>query len=588
MTQTTTSRLTRWRQRLRWPLVTKELLEQAARRRTYVLRVVYAGLLYLVGGMMLYEQLGRGVNPLWALGRGRELFQLLVALQFAGIYLFLPALLCGVIAQEKERDSLVLLLLTELTPWRIAGQKLLSRLLPMSIYLLLALPLVAVAYAFGGFGVTHLLAAALTLTVCVVQVGCIALMLSAYARSTAGAYLGTYLVGGLLYALPLLLSALGYIATRGRMLRRVDEEWLGLFIPPFWFYETYNRGLGSLCLGLLPALGTALISFVLAVVFVKRRALLRPRNVLLGFFRTLDALFKRANKLTGGVVLYEPKSALPGDQPVAWWELTKRAVGQPQYLMRILVVFLLPTLFVVSGVVALTQPGYRRNNEALSVTLFLTWPLVALLMVVQGASIFATERARQTLEVLLTTPMTGRELVQQKTAALRRLGLVLMTPLLLLIGVETWWETWPWTVVDGNGSHFERAMIYLAAALGSVFINLPMIGWLGMWIGMRVKRHAQALLTAVGALVLWVAGWPVLYVVVWELWLDPLWGGRDVVWPVLLSPATLIPFAEFDDLDDFHIPVWAAIVISHAMSLGVLWYFRRRCLRGADQLLGRV
>ena len=133
------------------PLLAKELLEQAARKRTYIVRVVYAALLFFAASLFFYETLKVGTaSPLAVLGRGKDLFAILVGLQFAGIYSFMPAMTCAVLTHEKERASLQLLFLTRLGPWTILFEKLTSRLIPMFGFLLLSLPLLAFAYTLGG------------------------------------------------------------------------------------------------------------------------------------------------------------------------------------------------------------------------------------------------------------------------------------------------------------------------------------------------------------------------------------------------------------------------------------------------------
>ena len=119
----------------RWfhfPLLEKELTEEAARRRTYSMRVVYGVLLFLIVGVGESQFFnGAPEDPLRVLGEGDQLFRTLIETQFAGIFLFLPALMCGRITHEKERDSLALLLLTDLRPWQIVLQKYLAGLVPM-------------------------------------------------------------------------------------------------------------------------------------------------------------------------------------------------------------------------------------------------------------------------------------------------------------------------------------------------------------------------------------------------------------------------------------------------------------------------
>src|SRR5262249_152327 len=119
------------------PLLSKELIEQAARKRTYVIRVLYAALLFLSAFVLFFDILSVGAaSPLGVLGRGREMFEVLVRLQFGGVYLFMPAITCGVVTLEKERASLPLLFLTRLGAWTIVLEKLLSRVVPMLGFLL--------------------------------------------------------------------------------------------------------------------------------------------------------------------------------------------------------------------------------------------------------------------------------------------------------------------------------------------------------------------------------------------------------------------------------------------------------------------
>jgi hypothetical protein len=144
--------LREWRQHLAtaFPLLTRELIQQSGRKRMYVLRTIYAASIY---GILLWEfwsELGSWSNSSFQfLGRGSELFEAIAWMQFCGLYLFLPAMTSGVLTVEKERDTLGLLLLTRLGPWSILFGKLLGRVVPMATFMMLSLPMVAVAYSLG-------------------------------------------------------------------------------------------------------------------------------------------------------------------------------------------------------------------------------------------------------------------------------------------------------------------------------------------------------------------------------------------------------------------------------------------------------
>ena len=98
------------RRHLGMPLLAKELTEQAARKRTYIVRFLYTAILFSAGLFIIY---GRGASGGVAkLGEGQEMFNQMFRLQLAAILLVLPATCAGAFAGEKERESLSLLLLT--------------------------------------------------------------------------------------------------------------------------------------------------------------------------------------------------------------------------------------------------------------------------------------------------------------------------------------------------------------------------------------------------------------------------------------------------------------------------------------------
>src|SRR5262245_6265575 len=188
--------LTRLTSRFGLPLLARELTEQAARKRTYVVRVLYACLLFAAACLLFADALSAArSSPFAALGRGRKMFELLIGLQFAGVYLFMPAISCGVLTQEKERNSLMLLFLTRLGPWTIVFEKLASRMVPMLCFLLLSLPLLAFAYRLGGISAEALWGSVWMLFLTTVQTGSLAVCCSAWFRTTVGAFVWSYLIG---------------------------------------------------------------------------------------------------------------------------------------------------------------------------------------------------------------------------------------------------------------------------------------------------------------------------------------------------------------------------------------------------------
>src|SRR5262245_26217179 len=247
------------------PLLAKELNEQAAKKRTYIIRFAYTGLLFTAACGLFYGNfLQEGAGSSGGLGQGRRMFEQLVSLQFWSIYLLLPAISCGCLTVEKERNSLGLLLITSLSAWQIVIQKLLGRVVPMLTFLLLSFPLMAVAYSFGGIAADYLWSGIVMLVVACFQAAALSVMCSAWCPTTVEAFVANYtLFLGLFYALPF-----GW----GR-----------------WVFARASNATLQQTLAWLPFSVVMTVVFLAAARYVLvSRAFVSPKNVLLGMFLRLD------------------------------------------------------------------------------------------------------------------------------------------------------------------------------------------------------------------------------------------------------------------------------------------------------------
>ena len=583
-----------------FPLLAKELTEAAARRRTYVLRVVYGVVLFAVFAAMAPRWLWRGAyDPLSVMGAGREMFESILLLQFVGIALFLPAMMCGRIAEEKERDSLVLLFLTDLRPWSIILQKYLGGLVPMLSFLLLAMPLAAIAYAFGGVTTSTLATGLYALLLACLQVGALALMCSAWCRTTVSALLSTYLLGVVFYLGPLLLLALFRIFTRLNLGPGPSDEFY-LHIPPA-LLQFSGRGIGGtlfaniipMLMNSIPILISIAVFLLLARVFLVRRAFVPPSSFFLRLFRRLDGVMHRANRITGHRMLLRETRSLPDDDPIAWREMTRKALGKVHYLVRILTAIELP-IIVLCALASLEGNSFRGQIEMLSVVAAITGTLAVLALSVQAANTIVSERVQQTLEVLLTTPLTAREIVAQKARVLRRFMLVLAVPLLTIFGSECYLE---WDMVSHVGTK-DSAAVYIVCALLTVGIFLPLTSWLSLWIGLKMRTRFKAILTALAVIVAWCVV-PVMAVFFMEN--GSLFDGKTrailAFALAMLSPLAVPFFNEQSDLHNFppfdswnpNMPgsAWLVLAMNFTFYATLLVIFRHLALSRADRYLRR-
>ena len=529
------------------PLLAKELTEQAARKRTYVIRFGYTALLFVVTCVLFYGNLSSD-GTTSVLGRGRPMFNQLVTLQFWGIYLLLPATVCSVISSEKEKDSLSLLMLTTLTPWQIIIQKLFGRLIPMFTFLFISFPLMAIAFSNGGVTSSHMWSGILLLALTCLQVGSFSIACSAFFRTTYEAFAASYLCFLLLcYMIP------------------------GMFTPNvFAWAET--RTLQEAVAGSTIIIFSTCGFLFLARVFLESRAFVPARNYLLELFRYLDGIFTDMNHVTGGIVLTKDVDMLPGTQPVAWRETSKKSLGTVRYLFRVLVLLELPLLWTFQ---LIRGPISGTSADVVSVLLYVLWGVSAAMVAVHAAGLVSSERSRQTLDVLLTTPIAARNIILQKFRGVRRLICVLCVPFLSIFMFEKWFKSsYGWD--------------YVLWSTVFVLIYLPLTAWFSMWLGLKIRSQVRATLVSICLIVAWLT----LPVAIRYLLADGfnvvVSGSARYLW--IFSPTVVIRGIESGAPTDIGIPDphWP-FYLANAVFYGfLLWLFRHVSLKDADQHLGRI
>lgn len=595
------------------PLLSKELTEQANRRRTYIIRTIYA-LLFLGFVGFIYIDLMSGLrnNPMAILGRGREIYEAMIYLQFTAIYLFLPAITCGVITQEKERNSLGLLLITRLSPSTIILEKYLGRLITMLTFLTLGLPILAFAYALGGISPAMFISGLWFLLLTMLQVAALGVFCSSFFRTTVSAFIAAYVIGFFMLFGPMIAFELNLFFYRdlfdflaggvqrtpflGSLLNmRGRGSELNLFLfAPYWF-DTFSRSTGwkaviGPAIFSIPILVCTLFFLMLAHYFLVRRAFLTPHNLLLKAFKKLDSHFSRINenRFTRGIVLVQDDQKLPETNPLAWRETSKKSLGTFRYLFRILVVLEVPTLFlcllIATGNPAPVVPGAV-------ILLWCVWGLSVLLLAVSATSLISGERSHETLDVLLTTPLTGTEILDQKIAGVKRLCLVLLIPLLTIVLFEAWWK-WGYqdigfaTFYTWQHTNYETQWLpYLIGSLLTIAIYMPMLIYLFCWLGMKIKSQTKAILTALGGILLWsvlpfILAFPIFM-------LNPSFDEDSVIYGVLLSPASFLVLNEIAEFHEFG-SIWIPLFVNSAIYGGCLLWFRHLCRNHIDEKLGRL
>ena len=574
------TRITPSRWQLDWPLLGKELLEQAARKQMYVVRVAYA--LVLFGAFCIYYMRHLAEGPVLALGRGLGPFNFLVQAQLVTIYLFLPPLMAGAIAQEKERETLGLLFLTDLTPWELILQKYLGRLIPMLTLLFLSLPLLAVAYSLGGVSAGVLYYGATTLFLTCLWVGALALECSAHEATTFQALVrcwGFCLVFALFCWMgPFRLSLLSSFASR-------------MAPGPFVVFPTFVAGWLNTFLFLVPTL----LFLVRAEQILETRAFVQRRNPFGHQFKQLDQYWKDLRKLLRAILRKRDREAYADAQQVVRRGLDTlgdRGVWSPgtflmvrmqiPHVLAFAIIFGVIVLIAVTANLALNP----KSGGAFFVVVGGIWILGLLTVPIQSANAVASERMNERLGPILTTPLTASEILREWLGPVERWIQFLARPLAVIFLVEAIVK---FNTQDAREPRWTNLALYLGISLLTVWIYPALVKWSCLWIGLRIRSQLRALMTSL----LLVVAWCVLPLVASSFLVQTRLLAADLnEWLRFLSPVTVIGTTEAIGRTGSGAGMTPSATAMAFTQIGLaavlMWAVRRHCLNNGDRYMGRV
>jgi len=565
------------RLRLDWPLLGKELLEQSAQKRMYVLRVTYALLLF--GTFCFYYVRNLAGGSVMALGGGARPFGFLVGAQLVTIFLFLPPMMAGAIAQEKERDTLGLLFLTDLTPWELILQKYVGRLIPMLTLLFLSLPLLAVSYSLGGVSFQMLFYSAGTLFLTCLAVGALALNCSAHEATTFQALVRCW---GF---------CLGFAVC------------CSIGLPAFWQVAPSTFGQATMFFAFMVRfffmtviyLLTTFVLLARAQQHLETRAFVPGRNPFGHQFKQLDQYWKDVRKLLRGILRKRDQEAFAVAGEVVRREL-RTVGGHPQEWSLtgfLLAKMQVPTLLgfaIIFGSIVFIFIFFAALLDPKSAPFVIIvggfWILALLTVPFVSANAVASERMNERLNALLTTPLTGPEILAEWLTPVQRWIQLLVRPMLLIFVVEALVK---FHTQDVGAPRWKNLAIYLGMSLLTVGIYPRLVQWSCLWIGLQIRNQIRAMMTAFLLVVAWcLVPLPVASYLFETRLLSPEWSELLK----FISPLTVIGTVE--DFGKSNSPVELTstllilVVVHFGLAAGLGWKIRQLCLTHADRYLGRI
>ncbi len=490
------------------PVFTREVAIAPRRVKLYVSRTTYAlALLVLMSTAWLVltgTQLVRDVGDLARFGA--VVFQILAPLQLALVIFFSALLAASEVAHEKDRQTLVLLLLTNLSNAELVLGKLLASLLGVLVMLAAGLPVFLLAALLGGISygeIARALAVTLATALCCGSLGS---MLALWREKTFQALAMTVLVLVLWLALGEIVAA----GIFGDVIGGLPCQTLAAAISPWQAILHATRPYLHAQPALGP-LGTPVHAFVLLAVVLSA--------ILNGVAVAMVRVWNPSRTAEGGVDAEErgerreerqeqrteapsrltslapspsdlsplpsplsPASRRVWDNPVIWREIRTWAYGRKMIVVRLAYL----VLFALAAVGLAAALSGTLSAASAQAAICLT-PLVLLSLVLvnaQAVTSLTSERDARALDLLLVTDLTPKEIVYGKLGGVfYNTKEMVLLPMLLCVAL---WLVGPLS--------FEN-LLYLLGGLAVLYVFTAMVG---LHTGMTYGNSGVAVATSLG------------------------------------------------------------------------------------------
>lgn len=381
------------------PVLQRELLTNLRASRAFWLMLLYQ--LALAGVLLAAYPSGQRVDLTTDSAQALQLVDFFFLGQYIIASLMAPTFAAGAISGEKERKTYEMLLASPLHPWAIVIGKMVASLTHLVVLIVASLPIIMLALPLGGVSIYEVLAAYLWLMMSVILFGSIGLACSGAFRRTASSLVVSYLV-----ILPLVMIGAMFwrgLASQGNLRLQIST----FFLPPLFLF----------------------ISAWLCRWTAQR--LLYPPDVGSEGKDVID-LEQESREAIGMVIqrdqfpdrLFAPprRTALMHDHanPVYDKEIHAELFSQGTLMLRLVIQISMLLAIPLMAVTLFYQPPMLS-------AWYICYALVFNILVapVFSAGALTSERERQTLELLLTTVLSPRQIMWGKLLAGFRVSYVL-------------------------------------------------------------------------------------------------------------------------------------------------------------------
>jgi ABC-type transport system involved in multi-copper enzyme maturation permease subunit len=436
------------------PLFSRETLTVPRQSKHFLIRAGYIAALFVLMYTAAQTTFGwQQVRNLGDVARfGQLVFQIFAIVQLTLLIFFSVLFAAGNIAQEKDRRTMLLLLMTDLRDSEFVLGKLCASLLLPAVLLGSSIPVFVIVHLLGGVSLEQVISAIAISAAAGFVAGCWG-SLVAFWREKTFQTLAISLIGVVLSigVIEVVLFFCGPASPIGAAVAGLNPfRAMARVLDPFYT----PAGQSYVTAALLSTIELAGVGVLLVVVAILRLRIWNPS-------RTLGEAATKDDDQRG--IARPPRQVW--NSPVIWREMRTKAYGRKVILIKL--AYLVIAAFGISSVLTSPSDG-QKVMELISPAgaAFVGLSLLTMLLVnAQAVTSLTTERDAGTLELLLVTDVTAREFILGKLGGvLFNSKELILTPLLFIA----------WYPIEGTMT--VENFVYVALGFLTLVLFAAMLG----------------------------------------------------------------------------------------------------------------
>ncbi|HMP60324.1 MAG TPA: ABC transporter permease subunit [Gemmatales bacterium] len=467
------------------PIFSREALTVPRHLRHYRARIFYLGTLWVLALTAWQALFGWGqlISQADLAFFGSLAFQLLGYSQLTLVLFFAALIAAGAVAQEKDRRTLVLLLVTDLKHHEIVLGKLIGSLLQIGLLATASVPIMSLFLLLGGVDWRQVLDAYFVLMGTALAAGSVGCLIAFWRDKTFQTLAFTVLILVLYFVA---VEGVGLVALPGPVWADAAGSLRAVLNPFRALGRIVAPGADDLsAVSSLPFLLYSLgVTAVLSLVGIVRLRAWNPRGepIQQPDVETDEEAERKDARRSIHAAPGRVRGVWPN--PILFREIRTRAYGQRTLLIK-LIYLAVVTLIALSSVRSLPDP--QRADRLLPAVGFVPVLVISMLLVnAQAVTSITSERDINSLELLLITDLTPREFLFGKLGGVFWNAKEMILPPVLYLGALSWlgylgWET----------------LLYLILAVVVLFAFAAM---LGIHVALRHVSTRRAILLSIGTI----------------------------------------------------------------------------------------